>query len=297
VTRRATHRLAWPHLTLLVALSLGRTGHVRAEPAHAPQVTVYIVDSGVRVSHRAVGQRTKPGGASAGRDFVHDAWGRTRGADDCEGHGTALASLVRQPSAEGRGIRMFPVRVADCDGSSSPSRVLAALAWIARWGRRPALVLASLDVGDSALVRTAAEQLVARGIAVVAAAGNTVADACLTAPGGAPSVITVASVRADGRAATFSNLGPCIDLFAAGEELTVASIASDRAMRVRSGSSFAAALVAGALARELVQHPGASPSELLLGLLALSRPSVQLSEQSAQLGTTRLRWRPRERSE
>ncbi len=238
-------------------------------------VTVYVVDSGVRTGHRAIRSGAR------GRDFVGDVWGRTRGALDCHGHGTAVASLIAAA-----GVEIVSVRVADCQAYSPPERVAQAFAWIERHARAPSLVVASFDVGDAQLVRERAEALTARGVAVVAAAGNAVVDACRTAPGGAPHVLTVASMDAARNAATFSNVGECIDLFAPGEGLSVASHTSDRAMREESGCSMATAYVAGLLARRLTARPRSTPAELEGWLLSHTRADVRLGETQRASGTT-----------
>lgn len=260
-----------PTRGLLFALLLGSLYPAAA----AADVTVYVVDSGVRVTHRALS------GTARGRDFVGDAWGRQHGASDCHGHGTAVASLIAGP-----GVRIVPVRVTDCQGYSPPERVSTALAWVARHAPASALVVASFDVGDATSVREQAEALVARGVPVVAAAGNAVVDACHTAPGGAPHVITVASMDSTRRAAAFSNLGSCIDLFAPGEELRVAAPTSDQATELRSGSSMAAAYVAGVLARRLADLPRSTPTELESWLLAQTDPDVALGDALHESGTT-----------
>ena len=109
--------------------------------------------------------------------------------------------------------------------------------------KRPSVVNLSLGSEADEAVDEAAKELIEAGIYLVAAAGNEYKDACDTSPARVPQVFTVgATDRADVRA-TFSNHGPCVDIWAPG--WMVISTANDGDSDVLSGTSMASPHVAG----------------------------------------------------
>jgi subtilisin family serine protease len=68
----------------------------------------------------------------------------------------------------------------------------------------------------------------------------------------------------------FANYGPCVSLFAPGEDILSASHRSDSAYAIKSGSSMAAAVVAGAAALYLELFPDATPCDVKTALIESS---------------------------
>lgn len=86
------------------------------------------------------------------------------------------------------------------------------------------------------------------------------ASACTRSPARTPKALTVgASTRTDGRS-QLSATGPCLDLFAPGEDITSAASDSNAATSVMSGTSQAAAHVAGVAALYLQHDTAAAPA-------------------------------------
>ncbi|WP_199443601.1 S8 family peptidase [Umezawaea beigongshangensis] len=232
-------------------------------------VTAYVVDTGMRTGHDEFGGR-----ASLGVDLVGD--GRT--GQDCaaEGHGTHVAGTVGG-SVHGLADRtdLVAVRVLDCGGRGTVSRVVAGVDWITRHARRPAVVNMSLGGARSAIEEEAVTSSIGTGLTYVVSAGNSERDACDHSPAGTPEAITVGASNAlDERASGWSsqspgsNYGSCVDVFAPGDEIRSAHNASDTASATLNGTSMAAPHVTGAAALVLSKYPDATPAEvtdILLG--------------------------------
>src|SRR5207237_4072459 len=110
----------------------------------ASNVTAYIIDTGVRLTHSEFGGR-----ARSGYDFVdNDA-----DASDCQGHGTHVAGTVGGKTyGVAKGVRLVSVRVLDCAGSGSYSTIIAGIDWITAPAVKPAVVTMSLGGTASAAV-------------------------------------------------------------------------------------------------------------------------------------------------
>lgn len=222
-------------------------------------VHIYVIDTGVRDSHREFGGRIG-GGYSAVRDG--------RGTRDCNGHGTHVAGTAAGGEyGVARQATLHAVRVLGCNGSGSNADVIAGVDWVARNARKPAVANMSLGGGASRALDRAVRDAIRAGVVFVAAAGNSDTDACDSSPARLPEALTVAaSTRRDTRA-EFSNKGECVDLFAPGEGISSSWHSDDRATRSLSGTSMAAPHVAGAAALYLATHQQAAPDSVAKALL------------------------------
>ncbi|MFI1001539.1 S8 family serine peptidase [Streptomyces galbus] len=235
-------------------------GRYSAPASGGAGVTVYVLDTGVRVTHREFGGR-----ARYGWDFVDG----DRTASDADGHGTHVAATVAGATyGVAKRARIVSVRVLDDRGAGTTGRVIAGIDWVTRHARRPAVADLSLGGPYDARLDAAVRASVRAGITYVVAAGNDGGAAALHSPAGVREALTVgATGPGDARAAT-SNLGSAVDLFAPGVSITSASHRSDTGRAVWSGTSMAAPHAAGAAALYLAARPRASPAEVGRALVA-----------------------------
>ncbi|OYX52826.1 MAG: hypothetical protein B7Y93_08700, partial [Micrococcales bacterium 32-70-13] len=207
-------------------------------------IPVYVVDTGVSANATQYQTRLLPG-----RNFAAD---RAIGTDtsDCQGHGSHVAGIVGSTTyGVAKSATIVPVRVFECNGYGDTNALFGALDWIATQPIGVVNLSLSVTTGTFAPLDDAVTALVNAGYVVVVAAGNNNGlNACNYSPGSAPSVLTVGATTSTDQRASYSNIGPCIDLFAPGSLITSLSHTSSTAAEVKSGTSMATPHVAGAAA-------------------------------------------------
>ncbi|MFI5911154.1 S8 family serine peptidase [Dactylosporangium sp. NPDC051541] len=232
----------------------------------ATNVTAYILDTGVRLTHSDFGGR-----ARSGYDFIDN----DTNASDCQGHGTHVAGTVGGSTyGVAKGVNLVAVRVLGCDGSGSYSGIIAGIDWITANAQKPAVVNMSLGGAADGSVDQAVRNSIAAGITYAVAAGNSNIDACTVSPARTAEAITVGATDQSDTRASFSNWGSCLDLFAPGVSITSSSNAGDTATTVMSGTSMATPHVTGAAALYLSAHPAATPGQVRDALVAGSVTGV-----------------------
>lgn len=145
-------------------------------------------------------------------------------------HGTRVAGVIAAKTANNEGMAgvswntwILPVRVmGKCGGRDSD--IMAAMRWAAGLevpgvptNPYPAKII-NLSLGGSGTCTSAyqnvASELAARGVLIVASAGND--SGAVSAPANCSGVLGVAGVRHVGTKVGFSNLGPSVDIAAPG---------------------------------------------------------------------------------
>lgn len=192
---------------------------------------VYVLDTGIRISHQDFGGRAKAGwsaGCEGGScssgylvDGVIDGDGR-----DCSGHGTHCAGTIGGTTyGVSKDVELVAVQVLSCMGSGSTSGVLAGIQWAvddAATRGKPAIISMSLGGGRSDSENRIVDAAHDAGVTVVVAAGNDDSDACDYSPASAVKAITVGSATSSDARSSFSNHGTCVDIFAPGSAITAA---------------------------------------------------------------------------
>jgi subtilisin family serine protease len=174
--------------------------------------------------------------------------------DEAFGHGTHIAGLIRTvaPAA-----RILPYRVMDAEGRGKLYDIAVGLER-ALEEEVDVVNLSFRFAEPSALLDGILDRLVARGVRVVAAAGNRAGAAAY--PASHPGVIAVAA--ADGGALAGFSASRGVDIAAPGVELVSSYPGSGLA--TASGTSMATALVTGSLALlGPVRSGGPGPRDLL----------------------------------
>ncbi len=80
----------------------------------------------------------------------------------------------------------------------------------------PAALVVGMSGPLSLVLNSACNAAVSSGLVVIAPSGNDQVDACLFSPGSATSVITVGAMSEGDAVSSYSNTGPCVDIFAPG---------------------------------------------------------------------------------
>ncbi|NXR35478.1 PCSK9 convertase, partial [Zosterops hypoxanthus] len=239
---------------------------------------IFLLDSKVQSTHREIqGRVTVTGFESIPEE---DGTHFHRQASRCDSHGTHVAGVLSgRDAGVAKGTNIRSLRVLNCQGKGTVSGTLMALEFIKRTlgahPGAPAVVVLPLAGAHSPALNAGCRRMARMGAAVVAAAGNYKDDACLYSPASEPEVITVGATDSEDRPASIgtlgTNFGRCVDLFAPGDDIIGASSDCSTCFTARSGTSQAAAHVAGELRFEgQGGMPQLSPAELRQRLLHFS---------------------------
>jgi len=218
-------------------------------------VEIYIIDTGIRVTHDDFGNR-----ASWGARFGNG------GNDDGNGHGTHCAGTAAGSSyGIAKNATLIAVGVLGPAGSGSYDDVIAGIDWSADDCGNVNQCVGSMSLGGgfSAAVNAATNAFVSSNRFMAVAAGNSNVNAANTSPASAEDAYTVMATDSLARKASYSNFGDVCSIWAPGSSITSAWIDSDSDTNTISGTSMACPHVAGAAALAFSTGNGANVENFL----------------------------------
>ncbi|WP_434739650.1 S8 family peptidase [Micromonospora sp. SH-82] len=237
-----------------------------AYPNTAPNVHVYVVDTGIRATHADLAGRV-----TGGIDLVDSALP----ADDCNGHGTHLAGTVGGTRhGVAKQVQLHPVRVLNCAGSGTVATVIAGIDWITANAVRPAVVQLAIGGPANSALDAAVTASTSRGITYVTTGGSSNTNACNSSPGRVPAALTVVGTSTTDARLPSGNHGSCIDLYAPGANITSTWHTGDTATAALSGGSTASAHVTGCAALALSGNPLWTPAQVAAHLIGRSTTGI-----------------------
>lgn len=229
--------------------------------AHGANVTVAVIDSGIDAKHPELVN-------SIADNF--DALGSSEGAHV---HGTGIAGAIAAhaklmgsaPDARIIAIRAFGGTAGSAESSSYV--ILRSLNYAAKHGAQ--IINMSFAGPKDAVIERAIAATAARGLVLIAAAGNAGAKSPPLYPAANPNVIAVSATDQQDRLFTASNRGNYIALAAPGVDIFLP--APDGKYQMTSGTSFSAAYVSGVAALLLERNYALKPEALRMTLAKTAR--------------------------
>jgi subtilisin family serine protease len=240
-------------------------------------VNVYVIDTGIDTSHadlNVVGHVKFTSGPNS----------------DCNGHGTHVAGTIAALDnaidviGVAAGAPLTGVKVLGCGGSGSTSGVIKGVDWVTQNAAKPAIANMSLGGGVSTALDNAVKNSVASGVFYSVAAGNSGADACTSSPARAGTqngIMTTAATDINDNEASWSNYGPCVDIWAPG--VGILSTRRGGGTTSMSGTSMASPHVGGAAAVYLSSHPTATPAAVEAALKSAAVATGTTSKNGAAI--------------
>jgi subtilisin family serine protease len=222
---------------------------------------VAVIDSGIDAEHPEL------------HGTVEDSFDPAGGDGSPHAHGTSVAgAIVAQarltgvaPSARILAVRAFDPTSGSAEGTTF--NILKGLEWSVAKGAR-VINMSFAGPQDPILARVLAAAR-KRGIVLIAAAGNAGPKSPPLFPASDPNVIAVTATDADDRLFQGSNRGHHVAVAAPGVNLLLPIPGGSYAMN--TGTSFAAAHIAGIAALVLEREPELTPDSVRRVLLSTAR--------------------------
>ena len=247
--------------------------------AFSPNTFIYIVDTGVRPTHKMFGGRVLDG---------YDVWegtDREVGLEDrVSGHGTHVAGIAagsgyynQEPVGVSQSSYIIPVNIFNSDKYGDLNEFYNALKWIAedmkkREGRFVVnLSICRPDQGGNDFGQVRRDDLQKyidniydnQGI-IVSAACNGGEPVDRNMFGNYPRIVTVGSNPVDGsKLSWFSGWDPNVDVHVRGENIWSAGNWDDTSLTTQSGTSMATPYISGVFAKLWEIHPEKTSAELV----------------------------------
>ena len=224
-------------------------------------VLVAVIDTGI--------DRTHPEIASA----IAASFDAIGAQEPPDAHGTAIAGAI---VAHGRlvgvapGARLLAIRAfstAGPDAEATTTTIVRSIEWAVAHGAR--VINMSFAGARDPVIGRALAAARARGIVLIAAAGNAGPSSPPLYPAADPNVIAVSATDVDDKLLDVANRGGHIALAAPGVDVLLP--APRARYQLATGTSFAAAHVAGIAALMLAKNPRLTPDEVRAELVATAR--------------------------
>jgi subtilisin family serine protease len=239
-------------------------------------VDAYVIDTGIDNTHPDLNVV----------ESVNFANGPNK---DCNGHGSHVAGTIGAKDdmngvvGVAPGVRLHAVRVLGCSGSGSWTGVISGIDWVTAHATKPAIANMSLGGSANTAVDDAVRGSAESGVFYSLAAGNDGANACNQSPARAGAgtdngIATVAATDSSDNEASWSNYGPCVDIWAPG--VSIYSTYKGGGYATLSGTSMASPHVGGGGALWLSTHSGSATQ-----VEAALKSAAQLTGKVSKSGT------------
>jgi subtilisin family serine protease len=230
--------------------------------AHGANVTIAVIDSGIDTHHPELA------------NSIADTFDALGGPAGPHVHGTGIAGVIAAharligsaPQARIIAIRAFGASSGG-GAESSSYIILRSLNYAVEHGAQ--IVNMSFAGPKDAVIERAIAATAARGLVLIAAAGNAGAKSAPLYPAANPNVIAVSATDQQDRLFSASNRGNYIALAAPGVDIFLP--APDGKYQITSGTSFSAAYVSGVAALLLERNFALKPEALRMTLAKTAR--------------------------
>ena len=236
--------------------------------------TVAVLDTGVDAGHPDLAGHLLPG---------YNTFNTALPPTDGYGHGTMVTGIIAAGTGNGIGVagvawnaKVRPVKVLDENGSGSDANLINGINWAVKNGAR--VINMSLGgEGDNPILHTAIQNAVAKGVVLVAAAGNTGASSPLHYPAAYPEVLSVGATNRNAVLTSFSTWGDSVDIAAPGYDITstaprwMTPAGYDPYLIGLAGTSFSSPIVAGVAALVRNKYPTFTPAQVMARLKTTAR--------------------------
>ncbi|KAJ9070816.1 proteinase B [Entomophthora muscae] len=208
-------------------------------------VDVYILDTGIKISHEEFGGR-----ARLGKNFV-----KSEPHDDLNGHGTHVAGIIGSFSyGVAKQATLISVKCMNKNKQGEREDIVSAIEWAlasSRQQSRPSIIHLSAIVSPDEKIDSAVEAAAQLGVPVIVAGANDFPDACNFSPARSKHALTVSGIDSKDQRPENIAQGQCVDLFAPGMHILSTYIDPNVTLAYMSGTSMAAPYVTGIAASVL----------------------------------------------
>ncbi len=220
------------------------------EKSLSETVTVAVVDTGIDTDHPYLKDRI----SSKSTGFVGSG-----GAEDDNDHGTHCAGIVVANTSDN--VRIMAVKGLDKDGRGTDINLAQSVRYAADNGADViSMSWGGYSFWTGSVLTDAVEYAYEKGCICVVAAGNDGIKADAEYPANSEHCITVAAVNSEGKPASFSNYGKCVDVAAPGVSINSTVVGG---YGIHSGTSMATPFVSAFCAMDTLLGGSSSFAEKL----------------------------------